>query len=371
VKGDLDQVIMKCLEKDRSRRYETVNGLALDLARFLASEPVQARPPSALYRFHKFVARNRAACIFSLAILLTVLAGFAVSTGMYLRENAALREQQRLRQQAQARANVSQASLLLSQEKTADADAILRQTPLHTIEPSQEATGVFRTLGDWHLTHHRWKAAAECYQLLPMANRFIPEEKISGTGDMIRTAPAFLLAGMDAAYEQHRLHLIDRYANTTTPNTAQQLVEMSLLKPAPPEIIERLRPAAEFLKKLSPAEKPRMHILAHTALSLYELRSGNPSAAIQQADRALELCRQHPGGMTADFQVFLHPILLMACRQTGDTTRATTELERVNQYVQTHGEAFDHPIPFTNNDYLTVIERALAMILAREALGAE
>lgn len=371
VKGDLDQVIMKCLEKDRSRRYETVNGLALDLARFLASEPVQARPPSSLYRFRKFVARNRAACISSLVILLTVLAGFAVSTGMYLRENAALREQQRLRQQAQARANVSQASLLLSQEKTAEADAILRQTPLNTIEPSQEATGVFRTLGDWHLMHRRWRAAAECYQLLPMANRFIPEENIPNTGDMIRTAPAFVLAGMDAAYEQHRLYLIDRYANTTTPNTAQQLVEMSLLKPAPPEIIERLRPVVEFLKQLHPTESHRIRVLAHTAVSLYELRSGNPAAAIQQADRSLELCRLHPGVVTADYQAFHHPILLMACRQTGDATRAAAELEQVKQYANTHDKGFDQPSQAPDPSFLLSIERALAMILAREALGAE
>ena len=371
VKGDLDQVIMKCLEKDRSRRYETVNGLALDLARFLASEPVQARPPSALYRFRKFVARNRAACISSLAILLTVLAGFVVSTGMYLRENAALREQQRLRQQAQARANVSQASLLLSQGNTEAADAILRQTPLDTIEPSPEATGVFRTLGDWHLMHHRWKAAAECYQLLPMANRFIPEENISDTGDMIRTAPAFVLAGMDAAYEQHRQALIGRYANTTIPNTAEQLVKMSLLKPASPKILKQLRPAAEFLKKLDPAESPRMHILAHTAVSLYELRSGNPTAAIQQADRALELCLQHPSEASDDYQAFHHPILLMACRQTGNATRAAAELERVQQYVKTHGEAFDHPSQAADPSFIPPIERGLAMILAREALGAE
>ena len=56
-------------------------------------------------------------------------------------------------------------------------------TPLDTIEPSQEATGVFRALGDWHLIHHRWKAAAECYLLLPLANRFIPGEQIPDTGD--------------------------------------------------------------------------------------------------------------------------------------------------------------------------------------------
>ena len=308
MKGDLDQVVMKCLEKDRSRRYETVNGLALDLARFLANEPVLARPPSRLYRFRKFVDRNRAACVSALLITLTVLAGFVISTGMYLRENAALREQQRLRQvaetaraaearlrqQAQARANVSLASLLLSQGKTDEADTMLRQTPLDTIEPSQEATGVFRALGDWHLIHHRWKAAAECYLLLPLANRFIPSEQIPDTGDMIRTAPALVMAGMDDAYEAHRALLIDRFTGTTNSNAAEQLVKMCLLKPAPPEIIQRLQPSAEFLRKQSAVENPRMAMLVNTALALYEMRAGNPAEAIVRADLTLPLAGQQP-----------------------------------------------------------------------------
>ena len=59
--GDLDWVVMKCLEKDRGRRYETANGLALELLRYLADEPVLAGPPSAAYRLRKFARRNRAA----------------------------------------------------------------------------------------------------------------------------------------------------------------------------------------------------------------------------------------------------------------------------------------------------------------------
>ena len=50
---------MKCLEKDRTRRYETANGLATDLIRYLADEPVEACPPSPLYRFRKYARRNR------------------------------------------------------------------------------------------------------------------------------------------------------------------------------------------------------------------------------------------------------------------------------------------------------------------------
>src|SRR6185369_11976787 len=61
LKGDLDWIVMKCLEKDRARRYETANGLAADLNRHLKNEPVVARPPSAGYRFQKLVRRNKLA----------------------------------------------------------------------------------------------------------------------------------------------------------------------------------------------------------------------------------------------------------------------------------------------------------------------
>jgi serine/threonine protein kinase/tetratricopeptide (TPR) repeat protein len=59
VHGDLDWIVMKALEKDRRRRYETANGLALDVQRFLDSETISARPPSTLYKFQKTVERNR------------------------------------------------------------------------------------------------------------------------------------------------------------------------------------------------------------------------------------------------------------------------------------------------------------------------
>ena len=60
IRGELDWIVMKCLEKDRNRRYETANGLAMDLRRYLNNEPVQACPPSLIYRLRMFVRRNRA-----------------------------------------------------------------------------------------------------------------------------------------------------------------------------------------------------------------------------------------------------------------------------------------------------------------------
>jgi len=59
VRGELDWVVMKSLEKDRVRRYETANGLARDLQRYLADEPVEACPPSAGYRLRKFARKHR------------------------------------------------------------------------------------------------------------------------------------------------------------------------------------------------------------------------------------------------------------------------------------------------------------------------
>ena len=59
VRGDLDWIVMKALEKDRARRYATANGLAMDVQRYLAGEPISARPPSAFYKLQKTVARNK------------------------------------------------------------------------------------------------------------------------------------------------------------------------------------------------------------------------------------------------------------------------------------------------------------------------
>jgi serine/threonine protein kinase/tetratricopeptide (TPR) repeat protein len=82
VHGDLDWIAMKCLEKERGRRYETANGLALDVQRFLADEPVSAGPPSASYRMRKFLRRRRRAVLTAGFVLLFALAGLSVSMAL-------------------------------------------------------------------------------------------------------------------------------------------------------------------------------------------------------------------------------------------------------------------------------------------------
>ena len=77
LRRDLDWIVMKCLEKELTRRYETVHSLARDIERYLSDEPVQARPPSAAYRLEKFVRKHRVAVAGTAA----VLAALAVGSG--------------------------------------------------------------------------------------------------------------------------------------------------------------------------------------------------------------------------------------------------------------------------------------------------
>ena len=89
LRGDLDWVVMKCLEKDRARRYETANGLAADLQRYLANEPVVARPPSAAYRLRKAWQRNKLVCTAGAVVAAALVLGTVVSTWQAVRATRA------------------------------------------------------------------------------------------------------------------------------------------------------------------------------------------------------------------------------------------------------------------------------------------
>jgi len=131
--GDLDWIVMRCLEKDRARRYETANALALDLLRHLHDEPVVARPPSTGYRARKFVRRHRLAVSAGGAIAAALITSLAISTWSLVLEKAAREravaaeaEQSRLRVQAEVarRAETEQRQQAQANEKKAVLEAV-------------------------------------------------------------------------------------------------------------------------------------------------------------------------------------------------------------------------------------------------------
>src|SRR5262245_14514178 len=89
VRGELDWIVMKCLEKDRTRRYETANGLARELERYLHDEPVEACPPSATYKLRKFARKYRKVLSTAAAFVLMLIAGVVVSIWLAVRATQA------------------------------------------------------------------------------------------------------------------------------------------------------------------------------------------------------------------------------------------------------------------------------------------
>jgi serine/threonine protein kinase/tetratricopeptide (TPR) repeat protein len=125
IHGELDWIVMKCLEKDRARRYETVNGLALDLQRYLANEPVSAGPPGAAYRVRKFLRRHWVPVAVA-GLFLVALAVGAVGTTVGLveaRRQWAAAETARV-QEAEQRQRAEQAADLARRNAAATRDVV-------------------------------------------------------------------------------------------------------------------------------------------------------------------------------------------------------------------------------------------------------
>jgi tetratricopeptide (TPR) repeat protein len=122
VRGELDWIVMKCLEKDRTRRYESPSALAGDVMHYLADEPVAASPPSTLYRFRKFVRRNRTLVTASALLLLVLVGGIVTSTYFAIRAARERAEAQRQAQEASRQTQISDAVAAFQSDMLGSAD---------------------------------------------------------------------------------------------------------------------------------------------------------------------------------------------------------------------------------------------------------
>jgi len=111
LRGDLDWIVMKALEKDRARRYSTVNALGMDVQRYLNQEPISARPRTASYEVRKFVGRNRALFGATAAVGVALIGGLGLSGSLYLRAQTS-REQAVAAEREQLRLSLQEARLL-------------------------------------------------------------------------------------------------------------------------------------------------------------------------------------------------------------------------------------------------------------------
>ena len=287
--GDLDWIVLKCLEKDRTRRYETANGLATDIERYLHEEVVLARPPSQLYRLQKLVRRNRIVFLSGTATAAALVLGTIISTMMFVKEREALRsavvarqdletaraKEAQLRREAESREKVTRAALLASQEKYEEADKLAASLPLDM--PSIEASTGLRALGDWHAAHGRWPEAAARFESVLKVNQLDAADLVAE--DQLKLAVALLQTGDRRGYEQFRQAEVPRLSPANIASDYRTFTA-GLLLPLDTNMIRLFLPAAETVEKRFPTAGEMRSNLPHWAewsevLALWEYRQGH------------------------------------------------------------------------------------------------
>ena len=342
LKGDLDWIVMKTLEKDRRRRYETANALALDIQRYLNNEPVNARPPSKIYRLQKLVLRNKAIYASGALVAVTLIAGLVVSTHLFFQEREARFEAERaranemqLRQEAEAREKVTQATVLLSHGEVAEADALLDPIPIALFSPSTEATSVFRTLGDWNMLLGKWKEAANRYAVLVQVNQVDKEDRTdAATADLLMAAPLLIEAGDLTGYDRIRRMALARLATTANPAAAEQLIKTSLLLPADDSLMKLMPSLAQVtaasIEFFDPKVNSGYYIAAWRAfaLALLEYRRGHFAEAQDWLRKCAGFPDQSPSCVAS-----VHLLRSMIFTQLGQPGPAGDELKQGQEMV--------------------------------------
>jgi non-specific serine/threonine protein kinase/serine/threonine-protein kinase len=138
LRGGLDWVVLRALEKDPDRRYATANDFAADLSRYLNDEPVSARPPSLRYRLHQFVRRNRKATLAAALLLLTLVGGVAGTTAGLVKAMAARDDEAAQRQRAEDNAQQARAALATANEEADKTAAVLTNALNLAAPPADE-----------------------------------------------------------------------------------------------------------------------------------------------------------------------------------------------------------------------------------------
>jgi serine/threonine protein kinase len=382
LRGDLDWIIMKALEKDPSRRYETVNGLARDIERYLDNEPVSARPPSRLYRLQKLVRRNKVVFAAGAVVAFALASGLGVSTWLLLRERklharavAAEREESRLRfiaerglateaelrREAEAREKLTQAAALIERGMFSEADALAAQLPLE--QSAMEGASVFRTLGEWNAGQQKWSAARDRFLLLDHASR--TDDPGYTSLDSTRTAVTIVECGDRRQYQKYCFDTIKRFASTADPVVAERTFKNCLLLPSSEALIRALEPLVQLAQKSLENEDFSTNNSGWPipwrclSLALWEYRVGNFSEAIVWSHRCLETGSPQ-GSRFATARI----VMGMALYRLGESEAAWSELGQARTSVE---DIFKSPLELGNRADGFWFDWVLARILLREA----
>ncbi len=369
IRGDLDWIVMKALEKDRTRRFESASGLALDVRRFLKNEPIEARPPSGLYRFQKLLRRNKTAFAAAGAVFAALVLGLGMSLYLFIQERHALRSEKdalrravaaerrqsdlreqaerglaiekQLREAAPLTEKFTTAGRLMSEGQFEKAEDLMSDVPLNI----PQGAVIFNAIGRVYGSRTNWTGA------IRNLNRLITADPTNHFAYSY-VGPALLQTGDLAAYRTLCDKALKQFGETADPNIADGIARVCLMLPPPAASLPKLAKMADTAVAANPtgAFSPQFAV----AKGLAEYRQGHYAGALEWLRKAV------PQDAIPAVAVQADAMLAMAQFQLGQTNAARASLA---EGVKTAEEKL------TSRGRIDWNEGLIAQCLLREAQG--
>jgi Flp pilus assembly protein TadD len=371
IRGDLDWVVMKALEKDRTRRYETAGGLAGELRRYLEDEPVSARPPSSLYRFQKLVRRNQAVFAGVGAVALALILGFGFSLYELRRaladekrevvwrkaaeEKLALVEELNQRKAADAQLQAARQILqnsgfLMSQGKMDEAEELMKQAP-----PLQANSIIYNVLGAVQAQRGKWEDAVK------VLSKSVEVDPTNNTAYHYLTA-LFLRSGDSDGYNRHRQAMLREFSSTSDPAIAERVARDCLIIPSAAKDLPAINRLIEIARK---SDKPGSVGFLELAAGLAAYRAGDFAGASEQLQKVAVQSNDENCKLQA------LSVLAMAQQQLGQSDQARATLAKAVDFA---GKSFPRWNGNDWNDQLTaqaLLTQAKTLLAVDHEAGAK
>ena len=312
VRGDLDRIVMKALSKERQRRYDSAIGLANDIERFMNHEPVNAAPPSAVYRLRKFVRRNRGGVIAASLVLLALVAGI-IGTMLGIVEAK--------KQSALALTRQKQAEQRLAQRDKANEILLAIFADLNPDDSVDEALPLANRLGK-----QLNKAAAQ------LEGEAIDDPL--GVAQM-RSDLGWSMNGL--GYPKQAIALLTKALATQTArlgpdaeDTLPTMARLAIAYRSGGEFDRAVTLSEQYLffakKKFGPGDRETIYAMGHLADAFKH--AGRYDQALPLFEQSLELARKTLGAENS-VTLTLTNNLALACQEAGQNQRALPLFEKL------------------------------------------
>jgi eukaryotic-like serine/threonine-protein kinase len=321
LRGELDWIAMKCLEKDRNRRYATAIGLATDVTRYLEDEPVLACPPSVGYRLRKFVRRYKAPLTTAAILSAALVLGSALSIWQAVEATAARDAEAGARREATAARQVAEdraSAIARDLERLNAANGLIQSGRAHAdmAEWARAESDLTQAVECRPDSSHVWTERAGLYVRLGLWDRAaadfgraVERQAPTSTNAWYSYALLCLHAGDADGYRRTCRHMAAQFAGTTNPIFCDEVARACLLLDNP--VMERQALVALAERAAAGGKKPWR--LTTLALALY--RAGQYDKAMERVQESLAL---DAGGQT----IWNQAVLAMAYQRANVPDRA-------------------------------------------------